>query len=560
MAWEPGTTAVTMPSEPPETAPAAEALPSRRRLLMVALAILLLAAGVRIWLAGRMEVISKDGIRYIGIARAWSDDPSRVIREEDYHLGYPVVVAAVQRVYRLAGGAEGRLGWERAAVAVSIVSSLAAILAVWLLAALAFDWRVAHVAALLFAMAKKWAYDGADVLSDPLAVALQLWAIVLALLTVGALRRFEKRALLRAAGVGLCAGAGYLVRPEALLTVVLAVVLWLATQWRRPRSLRLAAGSAAVALAVAAACALPYMLAIGGLTRKKAIDEIVRAPAGGLLAMVTPLAASWVAGADKFIEQLFEAMHPIPGFLVLAWMALVVSRASSEFWGIRMRRRWALPWLRWLPPRRRLRPARGPAFFMAAVTAVMALVLVRMFVHVEYISHRHLFLTGALLTPLAGAAVVAAMDVVRALAAKLRLPDPVGPAVAGLLPALLVCGLAYHVWEGRGEDKGHFRRAGEALLAGGDGGAVLSDSPWVPYYAERRGLVQTAPERLAARLERPDPSVGYVALSERTLRGEPRLYRLLGGPRFEGVGRFPNGLAGRHADAMRVYRVRPAPE
>ncbi len=506
--------------------------------------VLLVCAGLRVWLIRHTEVIAKDGLVYIEMARAWSADPLAVARDYSYHIGYPVSMVGCHRALTALGGPADPPGWELSGQIISLLAGLAAMIAVWLFAGMVFDWRVAWVTALVFGVGRKWAALSADVLSDALAVCLQMWALVLALAAVTWLGRRSKRALVLAAGVGLCSGAGYLVRPEALLVPVLAAVLWLACQLRTRASWRLTLASMGVALLTTAACAAPYVAAIGGLTHKKNLRDILALHvAGGGGPGRAGVALLPLAATCKFLSQLTEAMHPAVATLAGLWLAAWI--------GMRVLR------LR-LPPAGSVSPRWPGAVVMVAAAAILAPLWINFHTKVGYLSHRHVMFLAAVLSPLAGAGALLLAECVRALAKAAGLRLAAG-AVIGLVVGGTAVGLIVHSLRPLHAGKGYLREAGKYVgsISGPDD-FLLTDSARVIYYAQVKGhrLYHTEISRqaLLRHVPPPGPGVTYVAISNAELSRAPGLRDWLDQPAFVPLREFVRpGQAG--TDRIRVYRV-----
>ena len=505
---------------------------------------LLVCAGLRVWLIRHTEVIAKDGLVYIEMARAWPVDPLAVARDYSYHIGYPVSMVGCRRAVMALGGPSGLSGWELSGQIVSLLAGLAAMIAVWLLAGMVFDWRTAWVTALVFGVGRKWVALGADVLSDALAVCLQMWALVLAVATVGWLRRRSKWALVLAAGVGLCSGAGYLVRPEALLVPVLAAVLWLAFQLRTRASWRLTLVCLVVALLTTVACAAPYVAAIGGLTRKKnLIDILVLHVAGGSGPARAGVALLPLTATCKFLSQLVEAMHPAVAILAGLWLAAWI--------GMRVLR------LR-LPLAGSASPRWPGAVVMVAAAAILAPLWINFHTKVGYLSHRHAMFLAAVLSPLAGAGALILAECVRALAKAVGLRLAAG-AVIGLVVGGTAVGLIVHSLRPLHAGKGYLREAGKYVgsISGPDD-FLLTDSARVIYYAQVKGHrlyhSEISRQALLRHMPPPGPGVTYVAISNAELSRAPGLRDWLGQPAFVPLREFARpGRAGE--DYIRVYRV-----
>ena len=533
------------------------------RHLGVLAAVLVICAGSRIWLIRHTKVIAGDGTTYVRMARQWGQDPAGVVNRYHYAPGYPAAVAAVHQALDAAGLAHGLGGWELSGQIVSLIASLAATAAVWCFAALAFNWRVAWISALLFGVGRKWAGLGADVLSDALAVCGQMWALVLAVAVANHLRNKSRWALVAAAGVGICGGAGYLVRPESLIVVFLAIVLWLMRCFRERLSRRLTLGAVASAAATAAACSVPYMIAIGGLSKKKTLAQLVLRPSSG----GSPFAAGGIlasVGADhssvvEFAAEMFEAMHPAVG--ILACLYLVV---------------WACRRLGRLKPPAQvvLLPQRDCAFMALGVTAIFALMLIGLHTNVGYLSERHATFPAACLAPFAGAGMVVMVEGIALLAKLLRLPASrrlVSVVLAGGMGAAM---LGLHTLRPLHESKVHFRRAAEfARQQAGGRGLVLADHAWLVHYCHAPCEVVIPTNRgrvVAERLRRQiiKSSASYLALTgrkticpKRDARDpgpEDELVKLLLQPGIVELRIFttgPHGPKARCGNPVRVYRV-----
>jgi len=475
---------------------------SRQHFLSL-LAVLGACAFARIWLIVHTDVIARDGVTYVRMAQDWLDSPRRVVDAYDYHVGYPAVLAGMHRLVFWLGGPAGIVGWDLAGQLVSLVASLAAMVAVWLFAAMAFNRRLAWITTLLFGVGRNWAVLGADVLSDAPAVCLAMWAMVFALWTLALIQRRSKWAVALASVVGFCAGVGYLFRPEALLVAVLAIGLWLAYQaWSRV-SWPLTLASAAAALLWTAACAASYAIAIGGLSKKKSLSEIIPvvrdAAPTGVIAVVE--AGMPDLALREVIAEGFEAMHPIVATLACVWLVTWV--------GARV--------LRLNLPKRVCIFPRGPAaFLMVAATLTVVIMLIGLHLHVHYVSCRHLMFLAALLSPLGGAGVAIGGRWLSLFAEKLgrrRIRD-------GLFSSLIALGLAAgllgHTLRPLHKDKACYRETGLFLgRTAGPEDFIVADRIQILHYAQRPGAF--VPRAMAGRPELVEyirrTAATYVALT-----------------------------------------------
>ena len=521
-------------------APACQADQTGRRCFLGLLLIVCVCLAIRTWVIAHTDVIARDGTVYVKMAREWSAVPSGVIRSYDYHVGYPVALLGVHRLLAPLGLGEDLRSWELAGQTVSLLAAAAATVALWLLAGMTFGWRIAWVTALVFSLGRKWVDLGADVLSDSLAVAFQMWAIVLALATLARLEKRSPWALPLAAATGICAGLGYLVRPEALLAVGLAAVLWLAYRFRGRSTWRLTGGAVVLAVVAALLCVLPYALAIGGLTKKKRLSDFVQ----GSVPSVWPLAQ--IGGGDTILAPvqalvacLTEAMHPILFFLALLWLgAWIVRRTTSR-----------KPWGQMLP----LPQAQG-AFMMVAAAAVELPLLGALQVHVHYLSDRHLLFLAMLLSPLAGAGLLFAAQMVGSLG---RSQKTTRAFLLALVPAAVIIGMLAHSLRPLHDGKGWYRQAGERLhVILRDDDYILTDNSWILHYSEGKGEsldVRTLDaDGLLRRIREGPQAATYLVLSEEdSAASNRRLQPLLRPPIFNEV----PGLNRTGADGAKRVRV-----
>ena len=477
------------------------------RRLVPLLIIMVVIAGLRIWLIAHTEVIARDGIIYIQMAKEFPSAPGQVISSYDYHVGYPAVMAGVHRLFLAAGVTDSLRVWEISGQVVSLLASLGAMVAIWLFGGKVFgDWRIAWISMLIFGVGRKWAVLGSDVLSDSLAICLQMWAIVLAVLALEKLKLKSNWSLVLAGGVGLCSGLGYLVRPESLLPVGLACLLWLGFQIRRPTSWRLTLRSIGVAIVTAIATSLPYMIAIGGLTNKKSLCDLVSLPLSqGLNFTATIISTVQYSALRQLVNQLFEALHPAGGVLICIWLACCVIYALTRI--KRLGR--ALPMV-----------CPAGALLMIGSVIVMGPLLMGLYSNVNYMSYRHVMFIAAMLSPLIGAGAVVLVILIEDLIVKpLRLPLN-STAILAIMLAIMVGFMIAHTLEPLHKGKLVFRHGGQYVgeLAR-DGDYVLAENRWILHYAQAAGVVipsNLPGESLAQYINQTGAT--YLVLSDRAQR------------------------------------------
>jgi len=361
-------------------------------------------SGIRLWFVAGDDPLAKDGTVYIRMARDFVRAPGQVVAEYDYAVGYPAAVAGVHRLWSWLTGDRGPEGWERAGRIVSFAASLAVLAGLWPYCKRAFDGRVALTTLILLSVGRKWAAVGADVLSDSLALAFEVWAIVVALAVHDRLRSGRRSSLFFATVVGLLAGLGYLVRPEALITVILAASLWIAARIRGRRNIAMGLAAAGLAVTAAILCALPYALAIGGLSKKKSLGDFFgRVCPGGWSLAITGV---WPLGDApfKFIGQFSEAIHPVAAMFLGIWLlANLVPRLRER-----------------LVPSDLRRPSPAVGFVTILGAVLITPALIGLYLHVHYLSHRHLLLLGALASPLIGAGTLLVAEWITRLPRRIR--------------------------------------------------------------------------------------------------------------------------------------------
>ncbi len=232
--------------------------------------IVVVAAGLRVVQASRLECISRDGAFFVRFARELAIDPRLYMREESKQPGYSFALLWTQRsVGRLLSG-DAVLAWERSGQLVALVSGMAVVPLMYLLGRRVFDARIGLIAAGLAAVWSQAVDLSADVLSDMPHLALYLLA-VLAMLAL-----MKSGRLAWAVLAGVCAGAAYLFRLEALGLPIAstAVLYWMPGEARRQR------GVASILLLVSfGATVAPYVAVTGTLTHKKSIPQLLESPA-----------------------------------------------------------------------------------------------------------------------------------------------------------------------------------------------------------------------------------------------------------------------------------------
>jgi len=223
----------------------------------------LLAIGVRAWVAIDQQVVFNDGPQFMASARLFAEGQFGAALAGPFH---PLTAFLMAVTSSLTG-----VGLETAGRMLSVVSGGVATAALYLLARALFDERVALVSALVFAVHPQLVEAASNVQSD---------GIYLALLLVGALlawRALQSGRFVHGLGAGVVSGLAYLARPEGLAVgVVLGIWLMVAAvsrgrSWRRLISV--GAGFATAVLLLGGPYVLTLQAATGSwvLTQKKRV-------------------------------------------------------------------------------------------------------------------------------------------------------------------------------------------------------------------------------------------------------------------------------------------------
>lgn len=359
-------------------------------LLGMLLALLAVEASVRLWVMSRTEVIAQDGTLYLRLAKTYRVKPHQAMETFVIHPGYPAAVAATCSLFVDEEDIDNPQLWEQAGRGVAFVAGLLAIWAIWGFGAMVFrDVWIGFFGALLFGLGRKFLAVGADVLTDTMMLCFAMWGLVAALRAIKALEARRKTSLLWAVVTGLFAAAGYWVRPEGAVVIVIVVPVWVVMSIRRRFSRSLTIGVILAAVLTALLAAAPY-----GITNKWTLDKFSIFPSGGSFPLLARLGATDPA-ALKFTGQFFEAQHPILASFTCVYLLL---------WCIARMRRGAK--LRAILPA--MTPAGGGMIVTMFVFMVPLLLLWYRSNHV--MSHRYLFLPAAMLS---GAPVAVILCLVR---------------------------------------------------------------------------------------------------------------------------------------------------
>ncbi len=518
--------------------------------ILILLIILAACTGLRIWLIHHTEVMAPDGVVYVEAAQLWKDNPVHMMQTQRIHPGYPAAISWVYDLLGTFGRPPGPLRWELAGQIIALTASIAALAALWVFAGLAFDWRIAWIATLLFGLGRKWAELGADVLTDPLALCFEMWAVVLALLAARQMKQGRTRAVGLAAAAGACTAAAYIVRPEGFFVYVPVAALWLAYALRRKATWKLALASSAAALAVLLALSLPYMITIGTFTNRWPIKEYLKL-AGAEGPFLACAATGWAGKAGAILQivpKLMERMHPVLGATGCVWLLTwVLVRLGVK-----------------LPLRIRIFPNYPAAFLMVAWAITFTpFVIVRNLRHT--MSGRYMLLQAALFAPLAAAGVMIlvqwAVVIMERITAR---PALVRRVATALIVGAMAAGMALHSLRPIHEGDAYLQEAGLWLAKNTrPDDYIFVRNEQVSIYTQTKGSKlqdaafadrRTFLDHIAGAEGIAEETEAYIAVSHQDIAGvNAESPAWLAAPLFRQIKQFPQARKG--SDVIHVYRI-----
>ena len=325
-----------------------DSLASERRLWVVL--VILLALGIRAWVAIDQEILFNDGPEFLAMAQYLADGNFRAALVDPYHPLTAILIALTSKL--------GGVGLESAGVIVSVLSGGVATAALYLLVRALFGTSLALLAALFFAVHPQLVEVASNVQSDGIHLALFLLGAWLAW------RALESKRFAHALGAGSLCGLAYLTRPEGLaIGVVVGGWIFVDCVRRRINGRQLASllGGFATTLLVLGGPYLVAMYAVKGawvLTQKKRVIPV-----------------EWsLADPPRVVEALAEVADAGMGAFRVACVVL----ALLAF--------------------RRGRPSR-PTLYLLSYVGLLALVLIGVQLQNGYVSDRHWLTAVALSMP-----------------------------------------------------------------------------------------------------------------------------------------------------------------
>jgi len=486
------------------------------------LAAVLFALLIEVVLLVRSPAVARDGITFIVLARDFAKDPVATMRYADQHPGFLAMILAGRWSVSPLVPRDSVFSWVWGARLASGLFGPLIVVVAWLLAKRAFDDRTAALTAIFVAVLPGFRQSAVDALSDT--PHLFLYALAVWLAAEGMVRRrwtwFP--------AVGAVSALAYWVRPEGLSVVIVLTAVLPLWAWRsRTMSVRKALLCVGVMVLVAAVVSSPYLV-LSGKFSGKITSKLVLAPvstaepesspeapaASGLPAARPPVAAAPTA------PPVVEDSRDNPW--ERAWTAVVQILEKSAH-----NLRWVLgfPFVVGVFALRRRRADQVPRTLIFTLIVFHFLLLIGLYCTGGYIGHRHLMPAVLLAMPWVGVGTILigeklqslsgerpGMDVARRRRVMLvlltaglvagLLPRAIRPPHARELPAVRTA-----VWLGqriRPDD------------------TVLSNSPYVPFYADMSGRVITREEtEVGIDLSTVTPPYRYVVLDRRVRAFRP---------------------------------------
>lgn len=353
----------------------------------------------------RTAAIFNDGPIFLDLASAFSEGRWHAALAHDYHPLYPFMV----HLFTPFVGDP-----ERAGVWVSLISGSLAVVALYAFLTIAWERRIAFVGAFILAVQPYAIRFSADVQSDSLYLMFFLAAVAF---LAYALREARPAAAFAA---GLLSGLAYLTRPEglgvALIGFALIFALWLRRSWRSSSAIKVSI-ALWVGVALAGVPYLGFLREINGgwqLSQKKSLfvllgiesGEWTRLDPGGMtpgstLSLVLVLTIflllfwrllKWQRSKSLPRRRIGSVTLALTfGSLFLAAFVLAPDRVAvfaTDFIST-LRPELALLLAIGIASRAPSAPG-GRSFFVAAFTALYAVVLFGLLLQYGYLSRRHM--------------------------------------------------------------------------------------------------------------------------------------------------------------------------
>ncbi len=467
-------------------------------------AIVLAAVLLQVALVVSSPPIAPDGVTFCTMAQGLPNHPLETMRASAQHPGFPALVVIGRFLVMPFVSPNSVYSWIWGARLVSGVFGVLVILAAWRLADRTFGRRAAIVTAALVAVLPVFRRNAADALSDSTHLFLYL---VAAMLVLEGLERRQRHWFIFA---GVASGLAYWVRPEgfsvALVTACFLPLWAWFTQKLRPRSVVEFAG---LTLLAAVLVALPYMISIGGFSAKITAKERLyseskvtshKSQVNNTVLAETSSRVVPVAGAKEELKDLDEQAPARRGFLALAGGSIwaLVGVVAQAFCWVLVAPLIAGGFVR--DPRSERTAAHA---FVLSLVGFHVLLLFWLYWAGGYMAERHVMVIAALATPRVAAGLLWIADWIGE-----HLPENVadriaryysGSFLAGpnnwLAGALLAVAAIIPVWRTLDalypDEAPVVQAALELQVYAKPGDKVVSNSPYVPFYAQLPGHVIT---------------------------------------------------------------------
>lgn len=217
-------------------------------------------------------ILARDGIHHLHFAYDLTERPwTTVLREHPYHPGYAYSVVVASMIYELYDpGALTPSEWQWCGHLSSALAGILLVIPLYGLARCFYSIRTAWLGALLFLLLPVVVQTTTDALTESwylLFVLTALWTLVQGV-------RSQRSSWFVI--TGLLAGAGYLVRVEALIIPGIYLVWMFLIRWQRRQLLP--SGTSLRNIALLTSCfllpPLPYMMTIGKISNRPVVQAI----------------------------------------------------------------------------------------------------------------------------------------------------------------------------------------------------------------------------------------------------------------------------------------------
>jgi hypothetical protein len=450
--------------------------------LMVALLAVQLAISISLIVTD--PTIGSDAITYAAMARQWSHDPAMLIRESRQHPGYPITVATVHDYIWPGAESTDREQWELAGRCVSLVCGMLITVGLVIFLHMTFASKsLPWLTVGFLILGRKFASLGAMHLTDFLSLSLQIWGLVSAVVAVRLMKRGSWWAILPASLTGAAGGLGYIVRPEAAAVGLIGAAIWIATALYHRKHIGMAVVITLAGIVTAIACSLPYMLAIGEMSKKQALvffipgsNAIARPPTPTTTPATTtkppaiPDSRTWprTYRTVKITLIKFAAgIHPVLAGAMALWAGLWLVSLLKPLGGLRNRID--------CPNRMGL----GIIFVTAVI--ILTPVILR-YLTTDAISYRYMLLLICVSSGLAGAGLIAIASALKTAIARVGWSKSAQISTVSVAAILVAAAMAAHTLRPLHSHVRHVLKASDYVEARiGDDQEIISNAPHLLY-------------------------------------------------------------------------------